>query len=377
MMESVPLALYIHIPWCLRKCPYCDFNSHQLQGSLPEQQLLQALETDLVADLPLISGRTLTTVFIGGGTPSLLSAEAVARLLLMLRRHCQLSPHAEITLEANPGALELGRLQGYADAGINRLSLGVQSFSADSLQALGRIHSPEEAKRAVEQAMVVGFNSVNLDLMYGLPGQQISGAMDDLNQATAFSVPHISWYQLTIEPNTMFYSQPPQLPHEDEIAAIEQAGRAALQAAGLLRYEISAYSKAGHQCRHNVNYWQFGDFAGIGPGAHGKFTTATGKVFRRWKFRQPTQYLKKELISLVAGQVEVCGQSLSQEYLLNGLRLVAGTSQNLYEQRTGMLSEQLNPWRQQNIDLGLLQPGKRLQATPLGLRFLDDLLACF
>ena len=377
MMEPVPLALYIHIPWCLRKCPYCDFNSHQLQGSLPEQRLLQVLETDLVAELPLISGRALTAVFIGGGTPSLLSADAIAKLLLMLRRHCQLLPNAEITLEANPGALELGRLQGYVDSGINRLSLGVQSFSADSLQALGRIHSPEDAKKAIEQALLVGFSSVNLDLMYGLPGQQLAGAMADLNQAIAFSVPHISWYQLTIEPNTVFYSHPPTLPHEDEIAAIEQAGWAALKSAGLLRYEISAYSQASHQCQHNLNYWQFGDFVGIGPGAHGKFTTATGKALRRWKLRQPKQYLKKELISLVAGQIEVCGQSLSQEYLLNGLRLVAGTSQGLYEQRTGMLLEQLNPWRQRNIDRGLLRFGERLQATPLGLRFLDDLLADF
>lgn len=373
---DLPLTLYVHSPWCVRKCPYCDFNSHTLKGALPEAAFLQALQADLMADLRFARGRSLAAVFIGGGTPSLLSARALETLLLMIEKHCSLTADAEITLEVNPGTLERGQLRDYAAAGINRVSLGVQSFAPAALQVLGRIHSSAEAEHAIQEAQDAKFASFNVDLMYGLPGQSLDEAARDLEKVLAFAVPHLSWYQLTIEPNTAFYSQPPELPAEEAMADIEAAGFAMLEAGVLTRYEISAYSRAGHESRHNLNYWRFGDYIGIGPGAHSKLTLAPGRVRRHWKFRQPDRYLQKQ-DSYIAGQTEVCGKELSYEYLMNAMRLVDGTSEALYQQRTQHTPGTLHGWRTRNLQRGLLMPDRFLQATPRGLRFLNDLLLDF
>lgn len=375
-MPLLPLALYVHIPWCIRKCPYCDFNSHALTGTLPTAQLLAALEADLIEELPLMTGRPLVSLFIGGGTPSLLSADTIDRLLSMVRRHCDLAAKAEITLEVNPGTLERGQFRDYAMAGITRVSIGVQSFADPALRMLGRVHSALEAMRAIEEALKAGFQSCNLDLMHGLPGQDAAAAASDLKIALAFGSAHISWYQLTIEPNTAFYSNPPVLPDEQTLASIERLGLDLLARAGLARYEVSAYSTPGHESRHNLNYWQFGDYVGIGPGAHGKLTTAVGQIIRRWKFRRPNQYLQGQP-GYLAGQRVVSGTKLSQEYLMNALRLLDGTDEALYQARTLLPLSSLQQWRTRNIEDGLLVPGQKLQATFRGLRFLDDLLADF
>jgi len=372
---SIPLSLYVHIPWCLHKCAYCDFNSHKLTGPLPEAQLLAALERDLIADLPLVEERELCSIFIGGGTPSLLAPEAIERLLKLLGRHCRLARDIEITLEANPGTLEKGRLADFAHAGIRRLSLGVQSFFTQTLKRLDRIHTGPQAEAAVEEALSADFESVNLDLMHGLPGQTFEGATADLERSVGFSPNHISWYQLTIEPNTLFYRYPPELPSDSTLAAIEQAGAKILASAGFVRYEISAYAQANHHSRHNLHYWEFGDYLGIGPGAHSKFTLANAKILRRQKLRQPESYLKAK--NYLAKEAEISEQLLSFEYLMNALRLVEGTEDALYEERTGMPIGQLANWRCRNLKRGLLEPGSQLRASELGLRFLDDLLVDF
>lgn len=339
--------------------------------------MLHALERDLMTELPLIADRHIESVFIGGGTPSLLSPKAIESLLKMLKRYCVVRADAEITMEANPGTLECGRLSSFAAAGINRLSLGIQSFLDDSLKRLDRIHSRAEADAAIDQAIKAGFGSVNLDLMHGLPGQTPEHAVADLQRALSFAPQHISWYQLTIEPNTRFYRYPPKLPSEQTLAAIEQAGAEVLASQHFIRYEISAYAISGHPTLHNMNYWQFGDYVGIGPGAHGKLTLANRKVIRRWKLRQPKSYLASDRDGFLAGQVDVVGRELSQEYLMNALRLTQGTEEALYRERTGMPVSGLADWRKRNIASGLLEPTKRLQATPLGLSFLDGLLADF
>ncbi|MDN3555949.1 radical SAM family heme chaperone HemW [Halomonas maura] len=378
-----PLALYVHVPWCVRKCPYCDFNSHGVGrgAELPEQTYLAALMADLDADLPLVSGRELVSVFIGGGTPSLMSPAFYRGLLDAVAARLPLAADIEITLEANPGTLERGRFAGYRQAGINRLSLGVQSFQDAQLTALGRIHSGGDAVAAFEEARDAGFENLNLDLMHGLPGQTPALALDDLERALALGPEHLSWYQLTLEPNTEFHSHPPVLPREEVLWDIQDQGHERLQAAGFARYEISAYARAGCRARHNLNYWRFGDYLGIGAGAHGKVSvpgTGGHAIERRWKTRQPDAYLRRRLDprGFVAGREAIDAEELPLEFAMNALRLTEGVALSDWRDTTGrpvqLLLERLAAARKKGL---LVEDAARLQASPQGLLFLNELLA--
>ncbi len=381
MLSLPPLALYIHVPWCVRKCPYCDFNSHTLLEALPEAAYIDALLADLDADLVDVQGRTLESIFIGGGTPSLVSADGYQRLLAGIKDRLTLAADIEITLEANPGTFERERFAGFRKAGINRLSVGVQSFDNDALARLGRIHDATEAVRAITTAREVGFDEINIDLMHGLPGQDMATALADIDQALALSPSHLSWYQLTLEPNTAFYSRPPVLPEEDVLADIQDAGQARLEAAGFQRYEISAWSRPGHEARHNLNYWRFGDYLGIGAGAHGKISRpgAQGlEIERRWKVRQPETYLARhhDPRGFVAGSRRLSRDEKGLEFLMNALRLSDGVPRPLWQQHTGLDASRLDAHTRAAITRELLhETHSRIQATPLGLRFLNDLLA--
>ncbi len=378
-----PLSLYIHVPWCVRKCPYCDFNSHKADDVLPEQEYVQALLQDLASDLPLVQGRKLHSIFIGGGTPSLLKPKAYGQLFAGLRDQLEFSDDMEITMEANPGTFEQERFEGFRAVGINRLSIGVQSFQDSCLQALGRIHSGAEATRAVAIARQAGFDNINLDLMHGLPSQDESMAMDDLQQAIALAPNHLSWYQLTIEPNTLFWSKPPSLPQDDTLWNIQEQGQALLQSHGFNQYEISAYSQAGYQSRHNLNYWQFGDFIGIGAGAHGKLTDLSqGTISRTWKTRQPTAYLNAgQLIRakpFEAGSRVLSPEELPLEFMMNALRLHGGVPAELYAQHTGLSLGAIDTTLAKLRSLEFLTPdSNRIQPTPQGSLFLNALLEHF
>ena len=375
MLAAPPLTLYVHVPWCVRKCPYCDFNSHERQSELPERAYLDALLADLDQDLHWVRGRPLEAIFIGGGTPSLMSADFYAALFEGLRQRLSFSDGIEITLEANPGTLETGRFEGFRDAGINRLSIGVQSFNNAHLQALGRIHDASAAIDAAHQAQAAGFDNFNLDIMHALPGQTHAQALDDLQQAIALQPTHLSWYELTIEPNTIFYRAPPIQPDGDAMADTEQAGFALLAQHGYQRYEISAFAQSGHRCRHNLNYWQFGDYLGIGAGAHGKITDATqGSVHRYQKTRKPEDYLADAAHARRQYQ-SIAREDRLFEALLNGLRLVNGITWQTLEDATG------EPvWQWQNALVPLEQQGllaitdQRLACTDNGLRHLNGLL---
>lgn len=379
-----PLSLYVHVPWCVRKCPYCDFNSHGVGrgAALPEADYLEALIADLDADLPLAAGRELVSVFIGGGTPSLMSAAFYEGLFEALVRRLPLARDIEITLEANPGTLERGRFAGYRAAGINRLSLGVQSFQDAQLQALGRIHSGDDARRAVEEARRAGFDNLNLDLMHGLPGQTPALALADLDQALALAPEHLSWYQLTLEPNTEFHSHPPRLPEEETLWDIQDLGHERLEAASFARYEISAYARPGRRARHNLNYWRFGDYLGIGAGAHGKLSRRDDEgapaIERRWKSRQPEAYLRRreDPRGFVAGQRTIEETELPLEFAMNALRLVEGVPISIWSAYTGRTPEALNSRLAEARKKGLLvEDAGTLRASPQGLLFLNDLLA--
>ncbi len=334
----LPLSLYIHVPWCVRKCPYCDFNSHELRGELPETAYIDALLAELQQELPSVWGRPVESVFIGGGTPSLLSAAGVERLLSGLRALLGLTPACEITLEANPGTVEQGRFAEYRAAGINRLSIGVQSFDEGKLKALGRIHNRDEALRAAEAAHAAGLENFNLDLMFGLPGQDSRQALADLQQAISLAPAHLSWYQLTLEPNTVFAHQPPVLPEDDLLWEIQQKGQETLSEAGYGQYEVSAYASEERRCRHNLNYWRFGDYLGIGPGAHAKITyPAEGRVERVWKQRQPQAWLELAATEeVVAGRRDLSRDDLVLEFMMNSLRLSDGFASKLFQERTGL-----------------------------------------
>ncbi|MCO7245842.1 radical SAM family heme chaperone HemW [Halomonas sp. Mc5H-6] len=378
-----PLSLYIHTPWCVRKCPYCDFNSHEPQGNeLPETAYLKALLQDIDGDLELAAGRTIHSIFIGGGTPSLLSPAFYKSLLSEVSARLPFAETIEITLEANPGTTEQSRFTGYRDAGINRLSLGVQSFHPDQLAALGRIHSGEEAVSAVNQARQAGFDNLNIDLMHGLPQQTPQLAMADIEQALALSPEHLSWYQLTLEPNTAFYVHPPTLPHEETLWDIQDQGHLRLQQAGLARYEISAYARPDRQSLHNLNYWQFGDYLGIGAGAHGKLShmDAQGQwhIERRWKTRQPDAYLRRvnDPRGFIAGKQSIDENELPLEFSMNALRLTQGVPVSMWSAHTGLPVDVLLARLHNAEKKGLLmEMPKRLQASPQGLLFLNELLA--
>ena len=375
----IPLALYVHVPWCVRKCPYCDFNSHALREPLDEAAYLRALLADLERDVPLVAGRPVTSVFIGGGTPSLVSGTFVGRLLDGVDRRLRLAARAEITLEANPGTAEAGRFRDYRSAGVNRLSLGIQSLDDRHLTALGRIHGRAEALAAIELARGAGFDNLNLDLMHALPGQTVAEALADLDAALARAPEHVSWYQLTIEPNTAFAAAPPALPDEDRVAEIQEEGLARLAAAGFEHYEVSAHARPGFRCRHNLNYWEFGDYLGIGAGAHGKLTLADGRVERRWRVRHPADYLANAGTAAgVAGTATLDRTDLPVEFAMNALRLGTGVPLALYPERTGLPTTTLAAGRQRGLALGLLDPDpERFAPTALGRRFLNRLIAAF
>ena len=372
-----PLALYIHIPWCVRKCPYCDFNSHAAGPTLPEEEYVDALLADLDADLQHVHGRPLTSIFFGGGTPSLFSDRALGRLLEGVERRIAFAPDIEITLEANPGTFEQAKFKGYRSLGINRLSIGVQSFQEAKLKALGRIHNGDEAIRAADMARAAGFDNFNLDLMHGLPEQSIEDALFDLRTAISQGPTHLSWYQLTMEPNTVFWSQPPELPEDDLLWDIQEAGQALLAAEGYAQYEVSAYAQPGKQARHNLNYWTFGDFLGIGAGAHAKLSTRAGRIQRTWKTRLPKDYLDPAK-AFQAGERLLAADELPFEFLMNVLRLSEGAPAELFTQRTGLPLQQLEQARREAERQGLLQADEtRLVATAKGQLFLNDLLQQF
>ncbi len=374
---SPPLALYVHVPWCVRKCPYCDFNSHEAAGAIPEAEYVAALITDLQSALPLIWGRPLVSVFFGGGTPSLLSPAAVDELLAAFRALAMLSPEAEITLEANPGTVEAEKFAGFRAAGVNRLSLGIQSFNDEHLKALGRIHGAAEAKRA---AQLAGdhFESFNLDLMNGLPGQTTEQALTDLETALTFAPPHLSCYQLTLEPNTRFAAFPPALPEDDLCADMQDAIEARLAVAGYANYETSAFARTGHQCRHNLNYWHFGDYLGIGAGAHSKLTLHD-RVLRQMRWMHPSAYLENVRGgSPVQETSEVAASQLPFEFLMNALRLAAGFQPALFEARTAQPVSRILPQLRAAAVDGLIDIGReRITPTPRGRRFLNVLLERF
>lgn len=376
--EAPPLALYLHLPWCVRKCPYCDFNSHGLRGAIPEGAYVEALLRDLALERDLAGGRRIDSVFLGGGTPSLFSGEAIAGLLEGVRALLLLSATAEITLEANPGTVETGRFRDYRAAGVNRLSIGVQSFDDGLLCAIGRIHRADDARRAFAVARGAGFDNVNLDLMFALPGQTEALALADLRTALELGPEHLSWYQLTLEPGTAFHRRPPALPLEDDVAAIQESGQALLAEAGYCQYEVSAYARDQRRCRHNMNYWTFGDYLGIGAGAHGKLTDSTG-IRRRVRVRLPRRYMEVAGgPAAVAGQQRLSPQDAAAEFMINALRLVEGIPHDLFRERTGLDSALLEPALEEARRRGLLEsPSEPIRPTALGRRYLNDLLCLF
>jgi oxygen-independent coproporphyrinogen-3 oxidase len=376
-----PLALYIHIPWCVRKCPYCDFNSHEVRDGIPEDAYVEALIADLESALPLVWGRRIEAIFIGGGTPSLFSPAAFERLLTRVRMLLPVQPGAEITLEANPGTLEADHFAAFRDAGITRLSLGIQSFDGTQLHALGRIHDAAEARRAAELA-ARHFPTFNLDLMYGLPRQDLAGALRDIEVALEFAPPHLSCYQLTLEANTRFAAAPPPLPEADLCADMQEAIEMRLAAAGYVNYETSAFAQAGHRCRHNLNYWHFGDYLGIGAGAHGKLTLhdhGDWKILRQVRWKQPKQYLDRVAAGTpIREEHAVSAMDLPFEFMLNALRLAEGFAMPLFEQRTGCPWSAVAPAIADAEGEGLITiDGQRAVPTARGRRMLNRLLEKF
>ncbi len=377
-MNLPPLSLYVHVPWCVQKCPYCDFNSHGQKGDIPEAEYVQHLIDDLKADLDLVQGRKIHSIFIGGGTPSLLTGDAYTRLLSEVDNLIGLSDNCEITLEANPGTVETGRFKEYVKAGINRISIGVQSMQNDKLKALGRIHGADEAHYAAEQAKQAGLNSFNLDLMHGLPGQSLDDALSDLKKIIALNPPHISWYQLTIEPNTQFASKPPTLPQDETLWDIQEQGQALLAQAGYIQYEISGYAKPGFQCQHNLNYWRFGDYLGIGCGAHGKVTDAKiGIITRTEKIKHPRGYMDM-LKPYLYKSWQVEQDDLAFEFFMNRFRLVEPCPIDDYSALTNQPLQSQQAALTKAINAGLLiQESGHWQVSLKGHRFLNDLLELF
>ena len=374
----VPLSLYIHIPWCIQTCPYCDFNSHKRPTVLPETAYIDALLNDLDCDLRIFPPRPITSIFIGGGTPSLLSEHAYAKLFDGLQKRLTFSSHMEITLEANPGSVEQTRFQAYRALGINRLSLGIQSFHAPHLKTLGRIHNDEEAHRAIQAARHAGFDNINLDLMYGLPKQTTEEGLLDLETALSYTPEHLSWYQLTLEPNTVFYKQQPTLPPEETIDTLERTGHAYLAREGYQRYEISAFSKPNQAAQHNLNYWQFGDYYGIGAGSHGKWTSPDLKhISRTRKQRQPKDYLNPDKTSLIEKKL-ILAHDLIFEFMLNTTRLECPIPYTCFSERTGLAFETLMPQLNAAKSRELLHlDDTSFRITPFGRRFTNDLQSLF
>lgn len=378
-LTPIPLSLYVHIPWCIQKCPYCDFNSHEARNGIPEMEYVKALLTDLESELPYIWGRPLESIFIGGGTPSVFSAKAIDKLMAGLRERLPIRPNMEITLEANPGTFEQERFSEYRQSGINRLSIGIQSFSESKLKALGRIHDSKEALKASEIAKKAGFDNFNLDLMFGLPKQSIEDALDDLRQAIECKPKHLSWYQLTIEENTLFHYSPPVLPNSDLLWDMQEAGQKVLSEAGYKQYEVSAYAQENHQCGHNRNYWQFGDYVGIGAGAHGKVSMPDGSITRHQKFRHPTKYMTQALLGEARSSTNTIDEKdRTFEFMMNALRLKEGFTKELFEARTHLTLDDLNSKLETALERGLLNVNnERYSASTKGWSFLNDLIEVF
>jgi putative oxygen-independent coproporphyrinogen III oxidase len=379
LAPGIPLSLYIHLPWCVEKCPYCDFNSHQLNDQFDEKKYVASLLKDLEQDLPKIWGRSVETIFIGGGTPSLFSGPAIDELISGVRARLMLRPDLEITLESNPGSADSNNYLHYRQAGVNRLSIGVQSFDDIQLKKLGRIHDASQAVDAFKIARDAGFERINIDLMYALPAQSVEDALVDLDKAIALNPEHISWYQLTIEPNTGFNRYPPkQLPDDDLIWEIQQAGAKKLQQAGFEQYEISAWSKKAEQCLHNVNYWEFGDYLGIGAGAHGKITDLSNeKIIRTRRRKQPSHWLDDEMNFLAAAPA-IEKNDLALEFMMNAMRLNSGVSINTFTERTGLLiTDIMEPLRKARSNHFMDPRLDILKPTTQGLNYLNNLLALF
>jgi len=378
-MVITPLSLYVHFPWCLRKCPYCDFNSYTFVKS--EKELLanyiDALLIDLEDEAERAPGCKLNSIYFGGGTPSLLPPSAIKEIIDRTRNLFSFASDIEITLEANPGTINLELCQGFKDAGVNRISIGVQSLSDEKLKSIGRIHNARQAEEAIEAIKQAGFCNFNLDMMFGLPGQSVDDAMNDLQLALSFAPPHFSWYQLTLEPKTLFAAQPPILPHNEELWNIQQAGQDLLAQFGLLQYEVSAYSQSALECRHNVNYWQYGDYLGIGAGAHGKITLANGLVKRYWKVAKPKEYIRGRDM-FTAGEEDITFKKRSFEFMLNALRLYRPISYALFQARTGVTIETIAKELCLAKSLGLIElQSDAIVTTAHGRNFLNDLLEIF
>jgi len=377
-IKSIPktFSLYVHLPWCIRKCPYCDFNSYPLATLLPEKEYLEALSEDLAQELLQVPGRRIVSIFFGGGTPSLFSHDGIGSWLSKWKAPLSLSTKTEITLEANPGTVSANQLRGFRAAGINRLSLGVQSFEDGCLERLGRIHSRKESLKVFSEARVAGFENINLDIMYGLPGQDLTMAKRDLETAIFLAPEHLSYYSLTIEPGTAFYQTTPTLPNEETLWDMQMQGEAMLRAAGYVHYEVSAYAKPKKRCLHNLNYWKFGDYLGIGAGAHGKITTEKG-IFRRWKTAHPEDYLAK-IQSQFYEELEIPTEDMPVEFMLNALRLLEGVPTTLYQKRTRLPLASISAAIASARAKGLLDHREdRLVATPFGQRFLNELVQEF
>ena len=378
MITPSGTGLYIHFPWCERKCPYCDFNSHVSGQALPEAEMVTALINDYTSDLETYGARPIDSLFIGGGTPSLISAQSMARLLDGIDRLTPLSDTTEITMEANPGSSEQEKFSGYRAAGVNRLSIGIQSFNSEHLKRLGRIHSRDEADHAIKAAQAAGFQRINIDLMYGLPDQTLKQALQDVEQGLSYNTAHLSWYQLTIEPNTVFYKQRPPLPDDDAIADIADEGEHFITQSGLKRYEVSAFATTGQECRHNINYWRFGDYFGIGAGAHGKISY-NNHVVRTAKQRMPDSYLQaSDRASRLAVESSLDEEQSISEFMLNALRLREGVEISLFQRSTGLAPERMhNIWRRLQAQGLMVEGSEHLQTTELGWRFLNTVIESF
>jgi putative oxygen-independent coproporphyrinogen III oxidase len=377
VLSLPPLSLYIHFPWCVHKCPYCDFNSHTLRGNLPEKDYIKTLLRDFQQERPQIQGRVINSIYLGGGTPSLFSGDAIAYLLQQIQSLVDIAPDAEMSIEANPESVILEKLECYHNAGINRISLGIQSLQDIYLKRLGRAHDSVTASQAMKTVIQAGFMNFNVDLMYGLPGQTAQAGLEDVQAALALGPPHLSWYQLTLEPNTAFFKKPPILPHEDAVIDLQMQGLEELVEAGYEQYEISAFSREGFACRHNNNYWAFGDYIGIGAGAHSKVThLESGGIIRYWKWYNPRVYLSAQHFR--EGSERLTPQQLPFEFMLNSLRCYQPITRDIFESRTGLRWESLVPTFEKATDKGLLQWGNEwLIVTPFGRHFYNDLVTLF
>jgi len=378
LQANIPVSLYVHLPWCVQKCPYCDFNSHQLKDNLPEALYVQALLDELAMQCHWLQNRPLASIFFGGGTPSLFSGKAIGKILEGAAQFTPFAPDIEITLEANPGTIDHAHFQDYRTAGVNRISLGVQSLDNQKLKALGRIHDSVQVHKAIATAKRVGFDNFNIDIMYGLPQQSLAEAMSDINIALSFEPTHFSWYQLTLEPNTLFYRAPPPLPCDDLLWDMQVAGQSILQTAGMQQYEVSAYALHAKACKHNLNYWEFGDYLGIGAGAHSKITDINSqKIFRFAQVKHPKDYLNAEKRRGI--QTNLISESdVVFEFMLNALRLKNGVRVELFEQRTGLCREKLETVLQIGSEKGWLHVGdEKIGVTELGERYLNDVVALF